>query len=145
MMEEFAMRNQHEVRTVTEASMPDQPCFNCKSTGHQGEHCPISNSVKDLMTEHANVVGQNRPPADAQYGNTYNPNWKNHPNLSWKPKPPTYVPRGAHQQQQYGSTSQQQQPPTTSPVEQAIMNLSKVVGNFLEEQKIINAQMKQRI
>ena len=81
-MEELEMRNQHEVRAVTEASMPDQPCFNCQSTSHQGEHCPISPSVRDLMVEHANVVGQDRPPTDAQYGNTYNPNWKNHPNLS---------------------------------------------------------------
>ena len=97
------------------------------------------------MAEHANVVGQNRSPADAQYGNTYNPNWKNHPNLSWKPKPPAYVPPGAQHQQQYGSTSQQQQPPTSSPIEQAIMNLSKVVGNFVEEQKAINAQLNQRI
>ena len=97
------------------------------------------------MVENENVVGQNRPPTDAQYGNTYNPNWKNHPNQAWKPKPPVYVPPGAHQQQQYGSTSQQQQPPTSSPVEQAIMNLSKVVGNFVEEQKTINAQINQRI
>ena len=125
--------------------MPSQPCFNCQSTGHQGEHCPISPSVRDLMIESASVVGQNRPPTDSEYGNTYNPNWKNHPNLAWKPKPPVYVPPGAHQQQQYGSTSQQQQPPTSSPVEQAIMNLSKVVGNFVEEQKTINAQISQRI
>ena len=97
------------------------------------------------MIESVSIVGQNRPPTDAQYGNTYNPNWKNHPNLAWKPKPPVYIPPGANQQQQYGSTSQQQQPPTSSPVEQAIMNLSKVVGNFVEEQKTINAQINQRI
>ena len=97
------------------------------------------------MVENENVVSQNRQLTDAQYGNTYNPNWKNHPNLAWKPKPLAYVPPGAHQQQQYGSTSQQQQPPTSSHVEQAIMNLSKVVGNFVEEQKTINAQLNQRI
>ena len=130
---------------MTEASMPNQPCFNCQSSSHQGEHCPISSSVRDLMVENANFMGQNRPPTNAQYGNTYNPNWKNHPNLAWKPKPPVYVLPGAHQQQQYGSTSQQQQPPTSSPVEKAIMNLSKVVGNFVEEQKTINAQINQRI
>ena len=67
---------------MTKASMPGQPCFNCQSTSHQGEHCPISPSIRDLMVENANVVGQNRPPTDAQYGNTYNPNWKNHPNLA---------------------------------------------------------------
>ena len=96
-MEELEQRNHQEVQAVTEASMPSQPCFNC----------PISFTVRDLMVENENVVGQNRPPTDAQYGNTYNPNWKNHPNLAWKPKPPVYVPPGAHLQQQYGSTSQQ--------------------------------------
>ena len=91
-MEELKRRNQQEVRTVTDTSMPGQPCFNCQSTSHQGEHCPISPSVRDVMVENANVVGQNRPQTDAQYGNTYNPNWKNHPNLAWKPQPPVYVP-----------------------------------------------------
>ena len=64
-MEELEQRNRQEVRVVTETSMPDQPCFNCQSTSHQGEHCPISPSVRDLMVENANVVGQNRPPTDA--------------------------------------------------------------------------------
>ena len=73
-MEELEMRNQHQVRAVIKASMSDQPCFNCQSTGHQGKHCPISTSVRDLMAEHAKVVSQNRPLDDAQYGNTYNPN-----------------------------------------------------------------------
>ena len=35
------------------------------TTSHQGEHCPISPSVRDLMVENANVMGQNRPPTDA--------------------------------------------------------------------------------
>ena len=97
------------------------------------------------MTEHANIVDQKKPPADAQYGNTYNPNWRNHPNLSLKPKPPAYVPLGEQQQQQYGSTSQPQKPPTSSSIEQGILNLSKVVGNFVEEKKAINVQLNQRI
>ena len=50
-MEELEMRNQQEVRTVTEIPMPLQPCFTCQSTGHQGEHYPISPSVRDLMAE----------------------------------------------------------------------------------------------
>ena len=28
-LEEIEMRNHHEVRVVTEASMPNQPCFIC--------------------------------------------------------------------------------------------------------------------
>ena len=116
-LEELEMRNQHEMQAVNELSAPQPSCFNYQSNSHSGEHCQ----------EHAHVLNQNRPPINAPYGNTYNPNWKNHPNLSWKPKPPVYVPPGA--QQQFGSTSTQQQPPPhSSPVEQAILNLSKVVG-----------------
>ena len=105
-LEELEMRNQHEVRVVAEAPMPNQPCFICQSTEHQGEHGPTAPSVRDLMVEHANVVGQYKPSTNAQYNNTYNPDWRNHPNLSWKPKPPPYVPPAAQQQQQYGSSSQ---------------------------------------
>ena len=129
-LEELEMRNHHEVRAVTEASMPNQPCFICQSIEHQGEHCPTIPFVRDMMVEQANTMSQYKPPTTAPYSNTYNPNWRNHPNLSWKLKPPLYVPPAA--QQQYGSSSQPQPPPSSSPVEQAIMNLSKVVGNFVE-------------
>ena len=53
------------------------------------------------------------------------------------------MPPGA--KQQFGSSSQPQPSPSSSPVEQAILNLSKVVGNFVEEQKGINVQLAQRI
>ena len=101
-------------------------------------------SVKDLLSEYVNVVGEYKPPQpNAPYGNTYNSNWRNHPNLSWKPNPPAYVPPGA--KPQFGSSSQPQPPPSSSHVEQAILNLSNVVGNFVEEQKGINVQLAQRI
>ena len=96
------------------------------------------------MSECANTVGQYKPQQpNAPYGNAHNSNWRNHPNLSWKPTPPAYVPPGA--KPQFGSTSQPQPPPSSSLVEQAILNLSKVVGNFIEEQKGINVQLAQRI
>ena len=53
------------------------------------------------------------------------------------------MPPGA--KQQFGSSSQPQPSPSSSPVEQAILNLSKVIGNFVEEQKGINVQLAQRI
>ena len=119
------------------------PCTNFQSPVHPEEHCPMAPSMKDLMSECANTVGQYKPQqSNAPYGNTYNSNWRNHPNLSWRPNPPAYVPPGA--KPQFGSPSQPQ-PPSSSPVEQAILNLSKVVGNFVEEQKGINVQLAQRI
>ena len=73
-LEELEMRNQHEVRAVTEASMPNQPCFNCQSTEHQGEHYLSVPSVRDFTAEQANAVGQYKPPATTPYNNIYNPN-----------------------------------------------------------------------
>ena len=133
-LDELEMKNQHEMQLVNELSASQPSCFKCQSNSHFGEHCQ----------EHAHVLNQNNSPINALYSNTYNPNWKNHSNLPWKPKPPAYVPPGAHQQ--FGSTSTQQQPlPLSSPVEQAILNLSKVVGTFVEEQKVLNVQTNQKI
>ena len=104
-----------------------------------GEQRPTISIVREMFPDQANFVGQRKPPPNAPYNNTYNPNLRNHPNLSWKPNPPAYMPPGANQQ--FGSTSQPQPPPTSSPVEQAIVNLSKVVGEFVEEQKGVNVQL----
>ena len=119
------MRNQNEMQAVNELYASQLSCFNCQSNSHPGEH----------YQEHAHILNKNYPPTNALYGNTYNPNWRNHPNLSWKPKPPAYIPTG----------TQQQLPPPASPVEQAILNLSKVVGTFVEQQKILNVQTNQKI
>ena len=142
-VEELEGKRLHEVQAVTENPAHANPCINWQSNGHTEEHCPIAPSVREFMSEHANDVGQYKPQPNAPYGNTYNSNWKNHPNFSWKPNPPAYVPPGA--KQQFGSSSQPQPSPSSSPVEQVILNLSKVVGNFVEEQKGINVQLAQRI
>ena len=143
-VEELESKRLHEVQAVTENPAQTNPCTNFQSPIHPAEQCPMAPSVKDLMSEYANAVGQYKPPQpNAPYGNTYNSNWRNHPNLSWKPNPPAYVPPGP--KPQFGSQSQPQPPPSSSPVEQAILNLSKVVGSFVEEQKEINVQLAQRI
>ena len=143
-VEELEGKRLHEVQAVNENPAQANPCTNFQSTAHSEEQYPMAPSMKDLMSECANTVGQYKPQQpNAPYGNTYNSNWRNHPNLSWKPNPPAYVPPGA--KPQFGSQSQPQPPPSSSPVEQAILNLSKVVGNFVEEQKGINVQLAQRI
>ncbi|KAL6313707.1 hypothetical protein AAG906_010126 [Vitis piasezkii] len=88
-----------------------------------------------MYEEQANVIGQFKPNSNASYGNTYNSSWRNHPNFSWKPRAPQY-----QQPAQPSQPSQQ-----ASSLEQAIMNLSKVVGDFIGEQKSINSQLSQRI
>ena len=143
-VEELEGKRLHEVQAVDENPAQANPCTDLQSPVYPAEQCPMALSMKDLMSECANTVGQYKPPQpNAPYGNTYNSNWRNHPNLSWRPNPPAYVPPGA--KPQFGSQSQPQLPPSSSPVEQAILNLSKVVGNFVEEQKGINLQLAQRI
>ena len=143
-VEELEGKQLHEVHAVTDNTAQSNPCTNFQSPVHPTEQCPMIPAVKDLMSECAHTIGQFKPQqSNAPYGNTYNPNWRNHPNLAWRPNPPAYVPPGA--KPQYGPPSQSQQPPSSSPVEQAILNLSKVVGNFVEEQKGTNVQLAQRI
>ena len=57
-LEELEMRNQHEVWAVAKAPVPNQPCFICQSTEHQGEHYPTVPSVRDMMAKQDNTVGQ---------------------------------------------------------------------------------------
>ena len=56
-VEELEGKRLHEVQAVTENPAQATPCINCQPTVHPGEQCPISPSLKDLMSEHANVVG----------------------------------------------------------------------------------------
>ncbi|RVW86205.1 hypothetical protein CK203_046088 [Vitis vinifera] len=104
-LEELELKKMHEVQAISETS----PC-------HAMHHLPIM------------------PNNNAPYGNTYNSSWRNHPNFSWKPRPPPYQPQ-----------AQTQAPQQTSSVEQAIVNLSKVMGDFVGEQKAINSQLHQKI
>ena len=64
-LEELEMRNQHEVQVVNELPASHPAYFNCQSSSHLREHCPLALSVRDLMQEHAHVLGQNKPPTNA--------------------------------------------------------------------------------
>ena len=87
-LEELEMRNQHEVQAVTVITVPNHSCFICQPTEHLGEQCPTITAMREMLVEQANVVGQFKPSTNAPYGKTYNHSWRNHPNHSWKPKPP---------------------------------------------------------
>ena len=90
--------------------------MNFMSYEHLVEECPIIPVVREMFGDY----------------NTYNSNWRDHPNFSWKPHPPQY--------QQPAQAPQQ-----ASNLHQAMVNLSKVVRDFVGAQKSINAQLSQRI
>ena len=79
------------------------------------------------------------------YGSAYNHSWGNHTNSSWEPRPPQYAP-SFMMPPQYTSTPQPPQPPQLiSPVKQAILDLTKLVGDAVVEQKEFNAQLSKKI
>ena len=93
-VEELEGKRLHEVQAVTENPAQANSCANFQSTAHPEEQYLMAPSVKDLMSEYANAVGQYKPPQlNAPYGNTYNSNWRNHPNLSWNPLPLPMYPQ----------------------------------------------------
>ena len=92
------------------------PCAICLSYENLVEECPTIPTVREMFGD----------------CNTYNSNWRNHPNFSWKPQPPQYK-------------QHVQALPQASNLEQAMVNLSKVVGDFVGAQKSINAHLSQRI
>ena len=77
------------------------------------------------------------------YGSTYNHSWGNHTNSSWEPRPPQYAPP---EPLYYASTPELPQlPQSIPPFEQAILDLTWIVDDFVAENKGINAHSNQRI
>src|SRR4051812_39167541 len=64
-------------------SVQREVCTVCASPMHPTSQCPTFLAFPDQFPEQANVMYDNN-----KFGNTYNPNWRNHPNLAWKPNPP---------------------------------------------------------
>ena len=60
-VEELEGKLLHEVQAVTENFAQANPCTNFQSTAHSEEKYPMAPSVKDLMSEYENVVGQYKP------------------------------------------------------------------------------------
>ncbi|RVW21713.1 hypothetical protein CK203_110770 [Vitis vinifera] len=115
-LEELERKKMQEVQAISQTPLQPMPCSIYLSYEHLVDECPTIPVTREMLGD----------------CNTYNSNWRNHPNFSWKPQPPQY-----------------QQPaqalPQASNLEQAMVNLSKVVGDFVGAQKSINAQLSQRI
>ena len=128
-MDKMEMKNQHNSCSVNELSASQPSCYNHQSHGHYGEKCQ----------ENAQILNQGRPPLNVPFGNSYVQDWKYHSNLLGKP----YIP--LIDQQQFTPTFQQQQPISLSPVEQAVLDLSKVVDTIAKEQKVHLSNMQDEI
>ena len=92
---------------------------------------------RNLRYQWQQPVGRNPSPPRSM--REYRDQWMSEPVYN---VPSTYIPPISPH---FTSTSQQQQPPPLSLVEQAILNLSKQVDNFIEEQRVVTIQANQEI
>ncbi|CAN6557791.1 unnamed protein product [Malus baccata var. baccata] len=103
------------------SSMPNaqEPCIICSETTHAITQCPNKDSYTELVQEHVNMVNNFIRPRSDPYSNTYNPGWKNHPNLSWggNQQPRQY-------QQSYQSTSETKKPSLEDQMSQLAQHMS---------------------
>ena len=70
-LEELEMQ---EVQAISQTPLQAMPCAICRSLEHLVKECPTIPVTREMFGDF----------------NTYNSNWRNHPNFSWKPLPPQY-------------------------------------------------------
>ncbi|RVW18344.1 hypothetical protein CK203_115275 [Vitis vinifera] len=98
----------------TAREMFGMPCGICQSFEHLVEECPIIPVAREIFGDY----------------NTYNSNCRNHPNFFWEPQPRQYMQPA-------------QAPHQALKLEQAIVNLTKVVEDFVAHLKSIIDQFRQ--
>ena len=79
-LEELEIKKIREVHVVAET--PVQAISICQSFEHVVAECPTIPVVREMFRDQANIIWQFKPNKNASYGNTYNANWRNHPNFS---------------------------------------------------------------
>ncbi|XP_070009735.1 uncharacterized protein [Nicotiana sylvestris] len=88
-MNRMTMQQTQQMQHVQQMSL----CCELCGDNHMSDMCPTNlESIYYVGQQSRGPMNQN-----AQYGNTYNPNWKNHPNFSWGGNQPIqnhYRPQG---------------------------------------------------
>ena len=98
------------------------------------ERYPFLPAMRETLEGQTNFVEQYKAPPfrnNNGYGNTYNPNWNNHPNLSLK---------------QNQCLNQNNQAPTQgNSLTNELLEIKKIMLDFIGEQKVINKKQDQRL
>ncbi|RVW77669.1 hypothetical protein CK203_053402 [Vitis vinifera] len=116
-LEELEVKKIREVQAILETPVQAMLCSICQSFEHLVEECPTMPAVREmfgikqmLLDNLSPITMLHMETPTIQIGGTIN--------FSWKPRAPQYTQPG--------------QAPQASSLEQAIVNLSKVVGTLLE-------------
>ncbi|KAM2731985.1 hypothetical protein FF1_034599 [Malus domestica] len=129
-------------------------CGVCSIQGHQSDQC--LQLIENGGWESANAVGygnQNQPRGDP-FSNTYNPGWRDHPNLRWRDapqygqqsgfrQPPGFFPRPMAPQPPPQAQSSQTNPGTSLNDDKTYQLLTTMAQGMQNQAKEVNELKKQ--
>ena len=137
-MDEMEMKNQHNIHSVNEFSASQPSCYNPQSPQSpqplQSIH-PLEQAILDLTRKVNDYVEENKK-IRAHSIVTVEDNL----NKKMDGLKDDFEHQKDNQQDSIGDLIEHQQPPPLSLVEQAILNLSKQVDNFIENNRVVNVQ-----
>ncbi|XP_022886923.1 uncharacterized protein LOC111402855 [Olea europaea var. sylvestris] len=128
-VEAMELRKVKEVKPVQN----DEICSICETFGHLTHDCPNIPVFKEVLYDQANAMNTFKKPFSSPYSETYNQQWRNHPNFSWRDD------NRVHLSQPQGLSKFPSFPPPQS------MTLEETLQSFMQGQANINNQTSQAI
>ncbi|KAL6547860.1 hypothetical protein OROHE_009565 [Orobanche hederae] len=84
------------VSMQSSSNSKNESCISCAESFHSSQSCPPGPQNQEIFTEEVNALHTYGKSSDSPFAPTYNPNWRNHPNFSWKQNMPP-MNQGGHQ------------------------------------------------
>ncbi|KAL6551317.1 hypothetical protein OROMI_021805 [Orobanche minor] len=84
------------VSMQSSSNSKNESCISCVESFHSSQSCPPGPQNQEIFNEEVNALHLYGKSSDSPFAPTYNPNWRNHPNFSWKQNMPP-MNQGGHQ------------------------------------------------
>ena len=106
----------------------NEVCSLCYSTSHNAQSCPSVPIYQEAFSEEVKAFQTYGKSTDDPYAQSYNPNWRNHPNFSWRQNQPQM-----NQGHQYNPPNQSHAQPNMSyPQPQRKPSLEDTMQQFMQ-------------
>ncbi|XP_030497513.2 uncharacterized protein LOC115713165 [Cannabis sativa] len=119
-------------------------CSLCRC--HNSQSCP---SFHETFSKEANALHSYGKTSESPFSSTHNPNWRNHPNFSWRQNQPQInqgqqfnMPNQSHAQQNQ-SYSQQRKPSLEDTLQQFMQSTHQILQNQSQSIAKLETQMGQ--
>ncbi|KAL6560492.1 hypothetical protein OROGR_004051 [Orobanche gracilis] len=83
-------------QSIASSNSKNELCISCAESFHASQSCPSGPQNQEIYNEEINALHSYGKSSDSPFAPTYNPNWRNHPNFSWKQNMPP-MNQGGHQ------------------------------------------------